>query len=169
MTGAAMDDPPEDGGRGGGADGGSHAAPRMPGSILFLCGQNAIRSPMAEVLARHILPDRVLVRSAGLNSGTRDPFVDAVIAEAGLPLVPHDPHALDEIEDDLIDVVVALTPAAAVRAGELARTASIEVLTWDIPDPSLAEGRRDTVLAAYREVRDQLDALIREHFGARRD
>ena len=140
-----------------------------PGSILFLCGQNAIRSPMAEVIARHRLPAHVLVRSAGLRSGTRDPFVDEVVAEAGLPLVPHDPRALEEMEDDLFDVIVALTPEAAAHARDLARTAAMRVVEWDIPDPSMAEGRREMVLDAYRAVRDRLDALIGGEFGSAAD
>ena len=139
---------------------------RLPGSILFLCGQNAIRSPMAEALAAFHLPRTVLVRSAGLRTGTRDPFVDAVIAEIGLPVIPHDPHGIDEIEDGLFDVVVALTPEAHEFARELGRTASVEVEHWETPDPSLTEGRREQVLDAYRAVRDGLEARILKRFGS---
>ena len=139
---------------------------RPPGSILFLCGQNAIRSPMAEALAAFHLPPTVLVRSAGLRTGTRDPFVDAVIAEAGLPVIPHDPHGLDEVEDGLFDVIVALTPEALERASELARTAAIEVEHWPIDDPSLTEGRREQVMDAYRAVRDELERRIIARFGS---
>ena len=137
----------------------------LPGSILFLCGQNAIRSPMAEALARARLPRSVLVRSAGLNSGERDPFVDAVLAEVDVPLKEHVPRALEDLEDGLFDVVVALTPEAAERADEMARTTPIDVVRWTIEDPSLAEGRREQVLSAYRAVRDRLDRLIQERFG----
>ena len=137
----------------------------LPGSILFLCGQNAIRSPMAEALARAHLPRSVLVRSAGLRSGQRDPFVDAVLAEVDVPLEEHEPRALDDLEDDLFDVVVTLTPEAAERADVMARTIPIEVVRWTIEDPSLVEGRRDQRIEAYRAVRDRLDALIRERFG----
>ena len=139
---------------------------RLPGSILFLCGQNAIRSPMAEALAAFHLPRTVLVRSAGLRSGQRDPFVDAVIAEAGLPVIPHDPHGIDEIEDGLFDVVIALTPAAHEFAQELGRTSSIEIEHWDTPDPSMTEGRREQVMDAYRAVRDGLERRIIARFGS---
>ena len=142
---------------------------RLPGSILFMCGQNAIRSPMAEALAALHLPRTVLVRSAGLRSGTRDPFVDAVIAELGLPVIPHDPHGIDEIEDGLFDVIVALTPEAHEFACELGRTSSVEVEMWDTPDPSLTEGRREQVLEAYRGVRDGLERRIIKRFGSHDD
>ena len=139
---------------------------RLPGSILFMCGQNAIRSPMAEALAAFHLPRGVLVRSAGLRTGARDPFVDAVIAEAGLPVIPHDPHGIDEIEDGLFDLVIALTPEARDFAHDLARTSHLEVEHWDTPDPSMTEGRREQVLEAYRAVRDGLERRILQRFGS---
>ncbi|RVB54654.1 protein-tyrosine-phosphatase, partial [Mesorhizobium sp. M7A.F.Ca.CA.002.03.2.1] len=58
----------------------------LPRSILFLCGMNAVRSPMAEQLARRMLPATVFVASAGVRAGERDPFVDAVLAEEDLTL-----------------------------------------------------------------------------------
>jgi protein-tyrosine-phosphatase len=42
-----------------------------------MCGMNSIRSPMAEAIARHYLPQSVYVASAGVRRGERDPFVDA--------------------------------------------------------------------------------------------
>jgi hypothetical protein len=39
---------------------------------------------------------------------------------------------------------------------------------WPTPDPSVAEGSREQRLEAYRAVRDQLLAHIRERFAAKR-
>ena len=48
----------------------------------FMCGMNAVRSPMAEALARRMLPaETSIVASAGVAPGERDPFVDAVLDE----------------------------------------------------------------------------------------
>ena len=71
--------------------------PRTPRSILFLCGMNAIRSPMAEALAREMLPKATFVASAGVRAGERDPFVDAVLAETGLSLGARQPRMLDDM------------------------------------------------------------------------
>jgi protein-tyrosine-phosphatase len=46
---------------------------------------NAVRSPMAELLARRIAAPPHFVASAGVRGGERDPFVDAVRRE-GLSL-----------------------------------------------------------------------------------
>ena len=141
------------------------ATARQPASILFLCGQNAIRSPMAEAIAAAHLPRGVLVRSAGLMRGERDPFVDAVIAEAGLKLPDHEPRALEDMEDDLVDLIVTLSDAAHERAVELARGKAVDIEHWPTPDPSLASGNRENRMMAYREVRDGLERRIAERFG----
>ncbi|TKD03585.1 MAG: protein-tyrosine-phosphatase, partial [Mesorhizobium sp.] len=37
--------------------------------MLFVCGMNAVRSPMAELLARQVLPATTFVASAGVRGG----------------------------------------------------------------------------------------------------
>ena len=43
--------------------------PSAPSSVLFMCGMNAIRSPMAELLAKRYLPSGTFVASAGVQAG----------------------------------------------------------------------------------------------------
>lgn len=135
---------------------------RMPGAILFICGMNAIRSPMAEAIAREMLPRGTYVASAGVRAGERDPFVDAVLEEIGLSLGRRQPQTLDELEDDFFDLVVTLAPEAHHAALELTRSSAVEVVYWPMPDPTVATGTREQILGAYREVRDRLRRLIAE-------
>lgn len=137
----------------------------MPRSILFLCGMNAIRSPMAEALARRILPKSVFLASAGVRAGERDPFVDAVLAEEGLSLGAREPHRFDELEDAYFDLIVTMAPEAHHAALELTRTLAVEVEYWPMPDPTTATGSRDQIMAAYRDVRDRLTRRIRSRFS----
>ena len=139
----------------------------LPGSVLFLCGLNAIRSPMAEALARRILPSTVYVASAGVRHGERDPFVDAVLAEEGLALADRQPQALDELEDEYFDLIVTLAPEAHHRALEATRSSSVEVEYWPMPDPTIASGTRAQILDAYRDVRDRLRHRLEERFAIR--
>ncbi len=134
---------------------------KPPGSILFMCGMNAIRSPMAEVLAKSILPAGTYVASAGVRPGERDPFVDVVLEELGLTVGRHQPHTLDDLEDDYFDVIVTLAPEAHHAALELTRSMAIDVIYWPTPDPTVATGTREQIVSAYRDVRDHLAALIR--------
>lgn len=140
---------------------------RLPGAILFVCGMNAIRSPMAEVIARTLLPAGTYVASAGVRAGERDPFVDAVLDEMGLSLGRRQPQTLDDLEDDYFDMVVTLAPEAHHAALELTRSSAVEVVYWPMPDPTVATGTREQILGAYREVRDRLKRLIEERLVSR--
>ncbi len=135
-------------------------------SILFLCGMNAIRSPIAEAIARSILPADYFVSSAGVTKGEPDLFVPSILAERGLALPSLEPHALDELNDGYFDFIVTLSPEAHDRAMELTRSQAIEVEYWPTPDPSVTTGTREQILDAYRNVRDTLEARIRQRFDA---
>ena len=61
------------------------ALPRAknPQAVLFACGLNSVRSPMAESLLRQMIPQGLYVKSAGVRKGELDPFAVAVMAELG--------------------------------------------------------------------------------------
>ena len=125
---------------------------------------NAIRSPMAEILARSVLPAGVFIASAGVRAGPRDPFVDAVLSEHGLSLGDRQPQRLDDLEDAYFDLIVTLAPEAHHAALELTRTMAVDVEYWPTADPSDATGTRERIMEAYRNVRDRLAARIAERF-----
>lgn len=126
---------------------------------------NSVRSPIAEQLAKKMLPRDVFVASAGVRAGERDPFVDAVLAEQGMSLGERQPRTLDEMEDDYFDLIVTLAPEAHHRALELTRSLAVDVEYWPTADPTSATGTRDQIAAAYRDVRDRLARRIAERFG----
>lgn len=129
-----------------------------------MCGMNAVRSPMAEVLARKMLPPGTFLASAGVHKGERDPFVDAVLAEDGISLGKRRPRSMDELEDAYFDLIVTLSPQAHHTALEFTRSVSVEVEYWPMPDPTTITGTREQILAAYRDVRERLKARIRRRF-----
>ncbi|WEX08800.1 low molecular weight phosphatase family protein [Chelativorans sp. AA-79] len=140
------------------------SARALPRSVLFLCGQNSIRSPMAEALAKRILPRSVFISSAGVRIGPRDPFVDAILLEEKLSLGNWSPRRMEDLEDSYFDLIITLAPEAHHAALELTRTMPIEVEYWPTLDPSVVEGTRDQIMSAYREVRDALAAQITKRF-----
>jgi protein-tyrosine-phosphatase len=141
---------------------------KPPGAILFMCGMNAIRSPMAEAIARRHLPSSTYVNSAGVRAGERDPFVDTVLEEIGLAVLRRQPQTLEELEDDFFDVIITLSPEAHHAALELTRSKAVDVVYWPMPDPTVATGTREQILDAYRDVRDRLTGLIESRL-VRRD
>ena len=138
----------------------------LPGSVLFVCDRNTIRSPMAEALMKHLLGHRVFVDSVGVlpDGEGVDPFAIAAMAELGLDIAAHRPKTFDDLGDASIDVIVAFTPAARHRALEFTRTLACEVEYWPMADPTIVGGNREARLAAYREVRDALFARIKMRF-----
>ena len=139
-----------------------------PRAVLFLCGHNAVRSPMAAALARHYFAGALAVGEAGVRKGELNPFAAAVMAELGLDLSRHKPMTIEELAeyDGLdFDLVVSLSPQAHHRALELTRARPVAVEYWPIPDPTAVWGNREQRLEAYRAVRDELARRIRERFS----
>ena len=139
-----------------------------PHAVLFACGMNAVRSPMAAGLFRKLFGKSVYVASAGVQKGELDPFVVAVMEEIGIDIARHKPitfEELDELEGLNFDVILTLSPPAHHKALELTRTHAAEVEYWATIDPTGIEGSREQRLEAYRQVRDQLMAHIRARFG----
>jgi len=136
----------------------------LPGSVLFCCTLNAVRSPMAEGLFKLLYKRRVFVDSVGVRAGELDPFAVAVMDEIGIDISRHRSKSFDNLDDTSFDLIVSLSPEAHHRALEMTRTMACEVEFWNTFDPSIVEGNRDVRLDAYREVRDTLMRRIRERF-----
>jgi protein-tyrosine-phosphatase len=142
--------------------------PSRPQAVLFACGMNAVRSPMAAALMGQMFGKSVYVGSAGVQKGELDPFAVTVMEEVGIDIARHRPITFEELEDLEglnFDLIVTLSPPAHHKAMQLTRAVASEVEYWPTVDPTAAEGNREQRLAAYREVRDQLLARIRERFG----
>lgn len=140
-------------------------AAKRPTSVLFVCGKNAIRSPIAELLARKVLPSNMFIASAGVQRGERDPFVDAVLVEEGLSLDDRQPRGLEELADGYFDLIITLTPLAHHTVLEKMRGFSVDVEYWPTPDPTLVTGSREQIMNAYRDVRDRLKRQITQRLA----
>src|SRR2546430_12551300 len=141
---------------------------RNPQPVLFACGQNSVRSPMAESLLRQMFPQALYVKSAGVHKGEHDPFAVAVMAALGQDISGHKPTTFEELEDWEglnFDLIIALSPQAHHKALKLTRTMAADVEYWPTPDPTGLEGNREQKLAAYREVCVGLSMRIRRRFA----
>lgn len=137
----------------------------LPSAVLFACTMNSVRSPMAEAIMKFLHGHRVFVDSAGVRSKEIDGYAVAVMDEIGIDLSRHHAKTFDDLEDDYFDIVITLSPEAQHRAIELTRVMACDVEFWNTMDPSLIESEdREQVLAAYREVRDQLMERIKQRF-----
>lgn len=135
---------------------------RILGSVLFVCSENALRSPMAEAMVKAYYGDRVYVDSIGVRDGDLDPMAVAVMAEIDIDISGHKPKRLADLLDTSFDVIVTLSPEAHHQSMEMMRGEAVEVIYWPTYDPSVVEGTREVRLAAYRDVRDTLKILIED-------
>jgi protein-tyrosine-phosphatase len=145
-----------------------NAPGEAPRAVLFLCGHNIVRSPIAASIAGQMFGGNLRVDSAGVRKEDPDPFVAPVMEEIGIDLSRHRPRTLEELveyEDFDFDLVISLSPEAHHAALEFTRTHPVEVEYWPTEDPTATEGNREQRLDAYRAVRDQLVKRIAERFS----
>lgn len=139
----------------------------LPGAVLFACTLNAVRSPMAAAILRHLAPRSVYIESAGVRAGEPDPFMAAVMEEIGIDVTQHAPRTLSDLHDTSFDLVITLSPEAHHQALELTRTMAVDVEYWPTLDATAIHGlgSREQILQAYRDVRDSLFRRIKQRFG----
>ncbi len=129
--------------------------------VVFVCGRNSVRSPMAEALWRARFGPQARVQSCGIEPAScADGFMIAVMREAGADLGGFEPRGLEAVSAGPDTLVVCLAPEADTAAKALAEKAKARLEHWHLADPAAAEGSRETRLDAYRETRDALKARI---------
>ena len=138
----------------------------LPSSVLFACSQNSVRSPMAEALAKRLYGMASFIDSVGVRASEVDAFAVAALDEVGIDVHRHHAKTFDDIDPASFELIVTLSPEAHHQALEVTRGTAAEVEYWPVSDPTAVEGSRETRLAAYRQVRDQILARLKSRFGA---
>ena len=129
----------------------SEAAPKL----LFVCVENSCRSQMAEGFARAL---GAQAHSAGSRpSGKVNPRAVAFMAEKGIDLGAHASKGLIDLPAGGFDAVVTMGCGDACPHVPAKRR-----LDWALPDP------KDLSDDGFREVRDRIEALVRDLVGAGR-
>ncbi|MGG5173333.1 arsenate reductase ArsC [Pseudarthrobacter sp. J1738] len=120
--------------------------------VLFVCVHNAGRSQMAAALLNKHAQGAVHVRSAGSAPVAElEPSVVAAMEEAGIDLSEEFPKPLTDDVVRAADVVVTMGcgDSCPIYPGK-------QYLDWKIEDPAMKD------LAGAREIRDEIDLLVRE-------
>jgi arsenate reductase len=115
---------------------------------------------MAEGLFRHEGGARWDVHSAGTRPGSVRPEAVAVMNEIGIDISAHWSKSVDEFRGKDFDFVITVcdnaNAACPVFPGNTRR------LHWPFEDPAAVTGTLDARLDAFRSVRDQIQAKVRE-------
>jgi len=128
--------------------------------ILILCTGNSARSQMAEGLMRDALGGNAEVFSAGTRPSLVRPEAIAVMSELGIDLSGHCSKSVDEFSGQEFDYVITVcdnaNEACPIFPGKTKR------LHWPFDDPAGVAGSVEERKAAFRKVRDQIRAKIRD-------
>jgi arsenate reductase (thioredoxin) len=140
----------------------SHVTTRQ--RVLFVCIHNSARSQMAEGFLRAWAGDRFEVHSAGIEARGVRPEAIAVMRELGVDIGAHESKTINRFTgrrwDHLITVCDESVEACPNVPG--ARTTA----HWQFSDPSAVVGDDETRLAAFRRVRDDIAASVRDFIGS---
>src|SRR6476469_7362014 len=128
--------------------------------VLILCTGNSARSQMAEGLLRYDAGRRFSVESAGTKPGIVRPEAIAVMRELGIDIAGHRSKSVAEFEGQQFDVVITVCDNA--RESCPVFFGASERRHHDFEDPAAAEGSDEVRLGAFRRVRDQLRAYLRD-------
>ncbi len=136
-------------------------APAGLPSVVFVCGRNAVRSPMGEALWRKRFGAQAQAVSCGVEPAAfPDGYMIAVMAETGADLSRFECRDLNDVSPGPGSLVVCLAEEACDEARRLAERTGARAEDWVLPDPTEAPGGRDAKLDAYRAVRDRLAERI---------
>lgn len=135
------------------------------GSILVLCTQNAVRSPILESLLKQAFGNRVYISSAGVTGSKVNPFVIEVMKESGIDLTHYNSRAYTELPQTSYDLVIALSHPAYDLAREIGKNQVLDIEYWSVPEPPAEpQGNRGQILDTYRRIRDDLYLHMKNRF-----
>jgi arsenate reductase len=134
-------------------------------TVLFLCTGNSARSQMAEGLLRKLAGDRFDPASAGTEPKGVHPLTVRVLEEVGIDTKDHhSKHVNDFLGKAKIDHAIIVCERAMEQCPSIYPFA-YETQSWPFEDPAAFQGSEAERLAKFREVRDAIEARLREWIG----
>lgn len=137
----------------------------LPSSILFLCTQNAVRSPMAAALLKKFTRNNIFIQSAGIATKDIDGFAVSVLKEVDIDISDHVSLSIENVAISSFDLVVCFSEMARNSAEEICRAVATELEFWPVYDPVNQTEKRTDQLEHYRKLRVQLDELLNKNFN----
>lgn len=134
----------------------------MKTRVLFLCTGNSARSQMAEAFLRKYGGDRFEVHSAGLEPKGLNPLTVRVMEEVGMDMSGHRSKGVGEYLGKMLFQYLITVCDDADRNCPTTWPGVSQRLHWSFEDPAAFEGTEEEKLEKFRQIRDQIEARIRE-------
>ena len=131
----------------------------MKQRVLILCTGNSARPQIAEGLLRTLSGERFEIFSAGIKPSSINPLAIAAMNERGIDIRSQRSKHLNEYLDQPFDYVITVCDNAAETCPIFPGAA--RRIHWSFPDPAAVQGSESERLAAFRHLRDALEAQLR--------
>lgn len=128
-------------------------------SVLILCTGNSARSQMAEGLLKHICGDAYMVESAGTDPSQVRAEAIGVLAEIGIDISKNRSKSVNEFAGRKFDYVLTVCDNAQEACPYF--PAGTKLVHHGFDDPATVTGDESTRLAAFRKVRDEINAYLK--------
>ena len=113
---------------------------------------------MAEGLAKKYFSDKIDASSAGIQAQKVDHRAVRVMHESDIDISEKESRVIEAVDVRGYDFIITLEGRARDECPFI--TGDIEILHWEMGDPSRAEGNEDVVLKAFTMARDELHQRI---------
>jgi arsenate reductase len=131
-------------------------------NILILCTRNSDRSQMAEGILRKYAGDRFHVHSAGLEPDRIHPMVEPVMREIGIDISGQRSKSVEEYLGRLTAHYLIVVCENVERDCPKIFPGPGQRVYWPFNDPAAVEGSEEKRLEAFRRVRDEIAARLRD-------
>ena len=126
--------------------------------VLFLCTHNSARSQMAEGFLRAMAGDHFEAQSAGTEKTVVHPLAIRAMAECGIDISGYTSKVFVGLMQEPWDYLITVCDDANERCPFVPGTR--KRLHWPFEDPSRTAGSEEERFAAFRQVRDQIEARL---------
>jgi arsenate reductase len=125
--------------------------------VLFVCTHNSARSQMAEALLTSAAGASFEACSAGTQAGELHPLAVEVMRELAMDISGQRAKPVDIYCDERFDYVITVCDEARESCPVWQGG---KQLHWSLSDPSRVGGNIEQKIAAFRDTRDRLSALV---------
>lgn len=134
---------------------------RKKKKVLFICVHNSARSQMAEAFLKKYGGSGFAVESAGLEPGTLNPLVAAVMKEINIDISGNQTNSVFDFykEGRLYDYVVTVCDESNAEQCPVFPGIT-QRLHWGFEDPSSFTGTHEEKLQKTRVVRDLIENKV---------
>lgn len=132
-------------------------------TILVLCTGDSCRSQIAGAYLEFFTSDKATVYSAGLHPEFLHPLAVRVMRADGIDISNHVSNPIQRFESQHFDYLITLSDKAKENLPPF--ICGEQILHWDIPDPTSAQGTFKEQLKVFSQVQEEIKREVLKFVG----